>query len=319
MLRQRCRPRHARRGTNTGQPAPDAGELDPIATSVVVGDVSACAIVAGSVYCWGQENGHHRLTPFRVSGLEPPTTAIAMAIDKTRALVAGEVLCRDSTGTLTKADGLPSGVTAIAVGLGLDCAIAGGRVYYRGRNHLGQLGDGSQTDSATPVLVQGLPAGVVSLAAGESFACALTEGEVYCWGDGSQGQLGDGLPVKAAAATRFNAVPLKVKRLPAGSTAIIAGLLHACTVGDGAMYCWGYNTEGQLGNGTTVARSVPAAVQGLTGVTAISTQSPFLRGSPRSARAPCQTARSWGAPSSVGGTITTASSATAPRCPVEHP
>jgi alpha-tubulin suppressor-like RCC1 family protein len=76
--------------------------------------------------------------------------------------------------------------------------------YCWGANTSGQLGDSSQIDRPTPVLVHG-GLHFTEVHAGAAFTCGLTDGLVlYCWGDGTQGQLGRSLlasssvPVKVA-------------------------------------------------------------------------------------------------------------------------
>ena len=52
-----------------------------------------------------------------------------------------------------------------------------------GANWVGELGDGTTTDSAVPVRVNGLQSGVMGISLGEFRTCALTtQGRVYCWG-----------------------------------------------------------------------------------------------------------------------------------------
>lgn len=261
-------------GSTSVTPASDGSERARIATAVVIGDTSACAIVSGSVYCWGSVTSNiNQLTPLRVDGLKTPATAISGGSSKNCALVGGEAFCWVANGQVTKVAGLPSGVTAISVGYGSDCAVAGGKAYCWGSNNLGQLGDGSMADSTAPVQVQGVPGEIVGIGAGEYFTCALADGNVYCWGENTQGQLGDGTPVNTMGPVAYSTVPVKVQNLPPGVSAIAAGMIYACALADGAIYCWGYNSEGQLGDGTTISRSLPVQVPGLSGATALSAYS----------------------------------------------
>ena len=78
------------------------------------------------------------------------------------------------------------------------------------------------------------------------------------------GQLGDG--------TTSSKVPALVSALRGNAVAIAAGVdRHACVLfSGGSVQCWGANTHGQLGDGTTTNRHLPVQVLGLTnGVTAI--------------------------------------------------
>lgn len=86
-------------------------------------------------------------------------------------------------------------VTDIAATSTAACAVAEGNVYCWGRNHEGQLGIGSTTDTNVPTLVQGALAGkqvrkirAASAAAdGQKYCATTTENKVYCWGSGMSG------------------------------------------------------------------------------------------------------------------------------------
>jgi alpha-tubulin suppressor-like RCC1 family protein len=137
------------------------------------------------------------------------------------------------------------------------CGItAAGRAYCWGLNSGGQLGDGTETDRASPTPVAGdLEFRLVS--AGQSHSCGVTtDSQVYCWGFNLAGALGDGTtqahltPAPVSGGLRFRTVE--------------TGSHWTCGLTDPARraYCWGVNSHGQLGDGTTTARLVPTAVSG---------------------------------------------------------
>lgn len=79
-----------------------------------------------------------------------------------------------------------------------------------GNNVLGQLGDGTTTNSYTPVAVQSLT-GVTEITAGEYVSCAIlgTTGPVKCWGDNSYGKLGMG-----SLSPAYSSTPVTVTNIP---------------------------------------------------------------------------------------------------------
>jgi alpha-tubulin suppressor-like RCC1 family protein len=98
-----------------------------------------------------------------------------------------------------------------------------------------------------------------SVATGSHHTCALTSGgAVLCWGDNRFGQVGDG-------SIKQRTTPVLVAGLDHGVTAIAAGDLHTCAINaEGGVLCWGSNTSGALGDGSTTKQlSFPAQVAGL--------------------------------------------------------
>jgi alpha-tubulin suppressor-like RCC1 family protein len=196
----------------------------------------ACALVGSGVQCWGF-NSHGQLG--NGNYLDSATPAVVK--------------------------GLESGVTAVTSGGLHSCAIVSGNVKCWGYNVDGELGDNSIDDSNVPVTVVNL-SNVVAIAAGGYHTCAVTaSGSIRCWGWNSAGQLGDG----TMTATNFGS-PTTVSGISGGVTMLTAGGLHTCALIGGAVKCWGYNVDGELGNGSTSQSLVPSTVAGLSGVTAIS-------------------------------------------------
>ncbi|MFF0429189.1 RCC1 domain-containing protein [Streptomyces sp. NPDC004520] len=139
-----------------------------------------------------------------------------------------------------------------------------GTVQSWGGNVSGQLGDGTTANRAFPAAVTGLT-GVSDIAAGLDFSLALRGGRVLSWGSDALGQLGDGLPDPSTPATR----PVSVQGLNRVKE-ITAGCQYALALReDGTVWTWGRNDEGQLGIGTTTARSTPQRVPGLENVVSV--------------------------------------------------
>lgn len=156
-----------------------------------------------------------------------------------------------------------SGVTRIDVGYGHGCGILrDSTVRCWGSNTNGELGEGTTMPipGATPVV--GLT-NVIQLAVGRGYACALrSDGTVWCWGDNGYGQLGNGT-------TRDSPTPSQVRRLDGlpRVTYIAAGFGHTCAVlAEGSLRCWGWNSRGELGDGSITSQPYPTAVSGLLGI-----------------------------------------------------
>ena len=253
----------------------------------------ARAATAGAVYAWfDNDSGQLGIgqccvqfdsqTP--VATLMPKgTTSIATAAGQSHSLAVtstGAVYAWGFNGRGQLGDGnntnvdvpvqtsMPAGVTATTVAAGWDQSLAltsTGALYAWGYNNIGQLGIGTTKNSKVPVLVH-MPAGVTvtGIAAGQFFCLALSStGKVYAWGFNGFGQLGNG-------STNNASLPQLVP-LPAGvtATAVGAGDNHSLVVtSTGAIYAFGKNNFGQLGNGTTNNSLSPVLVKLPTGVKA---------------------------------------------------
>jgi alpha-tubulin suppressor-like RCC1 family protein len=153
---------------------------------------------------------------------------------------------------------LPAAAAALTVGWNHSCALTvDGRGFCWGRNDYGQVGDATTTSRAAPTPVAG-NAQLVSIAAGTSHSCGVTAaGRALCWGRSNYGQ--SGVPGDAGGVT----APREVTGSATFST-IVAGSVHTCARGrDGSGWCWGRNSYGQLGDGSTVDRSAPVQVRGV--------------------------------------------------------
>ncbi|MFZ5890242.1 MAG: hypothetical protein ACOY0T_04160 [Myxococcota bacterium] len=98
--------------------------------------------------------------------------------------------------------------------------------------------------------------GVSEFDVGTRHACDITSGAVRCWGDNQSGQLGDGTILSRSS-------PTKVPALTTPQTLVAAGGSHSCALSSaGVLSCWGANSSGQLGNGSTSASLTPVSVSG---------------------------------------------------------
>jgi alpha-tubulin suppressor-like RCC1 family protein len=156
-----------------------------------------------------------------------------------------------------------------------------------GANGFGQLGAGAASPQLTPRLVAGLPDRIIQLAAGNVFSMALiADGTVRTWGSNGFGQLGIGAPIDV------DPHPTPVQ--PTGLTGVVqiaAGRDTALALrGDGTVWAWGLNNNGQVGDGAALFQSTPRQVPGLAGVTKIAAGDDFGL-----ALLADRTVRAWGA------------------------
>jgi alpha-tubulin suppressor-like RCC1 family protein len=279
-------------GTNEARTTPVRVPLPAAAVQALTAGFrhTCAALVTGEVYCWG-ENTDGQVSP---DGESIVTSPVRVPIDglgfasvnglaageyhTCAALADGRLICWGSNrqGQLgigpSTADApprevpLPGPASQVSAGDFFTCAIVNAEgkngVWCFGQNHYGQLGDGTNEDSSSPVRAL-LDDSVQWIDAGGFFVIASLQGEgyppLYGWGENGSGQLG---PDVGGATS----VPTKIT--PSWNLVDwSAGLSHACAVRwhdepPWETLCWGTNGQGQLGDGTLTSRAEPRAVKG---------------------------------------------------------
>ncbi|MBI4012266.1 MAG: hypothetical protein HY359_08175 [Candidatus Rokubacteria bacterium] len=174
-----------------------------------------------------------------------------------------------------------AGAVAVSTSEATTCVVrSDGTVWCWGDNRYGQLGNGTTSEyipepiQAVQVTAEGGGSlqDVVAIAAGQVHECALkADGTVWCWGYHYYGNLGNGksgvTPGLDCHTQGGCGTPYAVQVVSGQGGAfanvlkVIAGRMHTCALrSDGTVWCWGYNVEGELGDGTTTNRSTPVQV-----------------------------------------------------------
>jgi len=199
-------------------------------TSVTGGGKHTCGVTTtGEAYCWGGKYDYGQLGNGTTTQSATPT------------LVSGG----HTWASVSNGDYNTCGVTTT------------GEAYCWGDNRAGRLGDGTNIHRSVPTLVSGGITTWTSVGGGGSSCGVTTFGEAYCWGTNTHGELGNGTTTNLS-----NPVPTLVS---GGHTwtSVDTGWDKSCGVTtEGEAYCWGSNTRGHLGNGTTTDSSVPVKVGG---------------------------------------------------------
>lgn len=223
---------------------------------VVSGRSFACARTADDVLCWGI-NDSDQLGDGQATS---HTLCIEGAMDRFD--------CSPYPVAVGGPDATRLGsVDDIDVGSSHACAVQDGLVLCWGDNRAGAAG---QPESSETI---GLPTPVgdiddaTQVAAGSGHTCALhADGSVSCWGSNFEGQLGDGIAdhgtrcVSGGSDVDCSVTPVSVATID-DATFIAANSSHTCVIrGDGSVWCWGYNTNRQLGDGTRNNRNTPVRV-----------------------------------------------------------
>lgn len=217
---------------------------------ISVGRLTTCGLAAdGMGYCWG--------------------------LNQRGTVGAAQIPVNAQVDTPTRVDGLGT-IKSISAGWTHACAIrANGEAWCWGSNGEGQLGTGV-VDTNSHRSAERVIGGQVfdKIALGSRFGCALTPaGDAYCWGANFTGQLGDGSttertqPVAVAGGHKFTQI-VASSGFATGTFGAPPGLDfgtygHACALDTaGKAWCWGWNRDGQVGDGTSIDRAAPVAVAG---------------------------------------------------------
>lgn len=134
---------------------------------------------------------------------------------------------------------------------------ADGTAWGWGLNDVGQVGNNDTADVSVPNPVVGNFTDVLQVDAGGIHNALLrTNGTVWCWGEGQDGRLGNG-------STQDRSSPVSVLGGITNFIQVSAGFNFTSALrADGTIWCWGRNSKGQLGDGSTTARSSPVPIVG---------------------------------------------------------
>jgi alpha-tubulin suppressor-like RCC1 family protein len=260
-------------------PTPVAGSVRM--TAVSVGSVHTCGLAAdATAWCWGH-NVYGQLGDNSTSPQSAPTT-VTGGLRFTHVAASGHHTCaldgdglaycwgRNVLGQLgdnfTTDRAVPAPVTgglrfsSLTAGYSHTCGLTtSGAAYCWGSNEIGQLGDTTNVPlRARPTAVAGGHT-FSALSAGGLHTCGVTETRlIYCWGLNTSQQLGD-----STFSSGPTPRPVIARAFFMQFVAVAAGYEHTCgRIAGGAVYCWGYNGGGGLGNNTTTNQPIPTIVSG---------------------------------------------------------
>ena len=219
-------------------------EEDERITSITLGDNHSAVLTSnGRIFTWGI-NDFGQLGNQTIINSNIPVDITAFVDLEPNEVITNISLGRNHTAILTST----------------------GRIFTWGDNTFGQLGNGTQTESLTPIEITSefdLVIGemISSLSLGRNHSAALTStGRIFTWGDNSFGRLGDGTTLSKSRPTeitsQFNLLSGEIIQN------VFLGDLHSAALTSiGRLFTWGNNTYGQLGDGTTTHRAMPTDIK----------------------------------------------------------
>jgi len=247
------------RGIWDPTPTPKLGL--PPAKSVAAGATHACiAAIDGSVWCWGGNDAGElgdptrgaSMVPLRVPLIDDAVAIYAGGSQSCAQRADGSLWCWGTTGVLFGSGRPPTQilptVTSVALGNLHGCAVDAAHVAWCWGNNEQHQVSNSFSD-VLPVTQQ--LSNVAAVVAGYDSSCAQQlDGNLWCWGD----------------------YRVDRKLTPVGDfTAIESSYWHTCMIRpDTTVACYGFNSHGQLGDGTYDYHTTPVAVTGLADVVQLS-------------------------------------------------
>jgi alpha-tubulin suppressor-like RCC1 family protein len=267
-------------GTSAGRNAPtEVTGISNVKTVSAKDNQSFAVLISGAVYAWGYNGSGqlgdgtktNRQTPTASSGLTGIESVVpgythtlalsemggevySWGTNEHGQLGDGSLQARSTPAKINSFEWIVSVSAAVRFSVALDTY---GKIYVWGTNDNGLLGGG--TAAVRYELGEVKLENVVEVSAGDKHSMALTEdGDVYTWGDNTYNQLGVG------SSTSYASVPVKVEGMSEVKQ-ISAGKAHCLALTeDGAVYAWGENIYGEVGNGD-VGMGNAVLVDGLAG------------------------------------------------------
>ena len=153
--------------------------------------------------------------------------------------------------------GIPNSLGGFGAGVKTD-----GTLWTWGRNNEGQLGSGNTASRSSPVTVAGGGTDWAEVSCGPNMTAAIKmNGSLWTWGNNSSGQLGDGSTINKTSPVPISSTANNWSHVAVGG--VSSSVAHVLAVAaDGSLWAWGYNYSGQLGDGSTLAKSFPITVAG---------------------------------------------------------